>query len=299
MNPPMMMMHQSRNAQASAQKTTIASRTNAATVNAFADSAMQQEEQTSPISLKTRFIDATDVHEALESVLSDDMKLRDEQSLNMTQVSLSEDIRSRVSAKLGRQVSHEDLERDRVRMYEALLHAKKLEEERLAQLEEVRRLEEEKERLEEEARKRKEAEEVASRRIEELKREAERQAAEEERQRFYAEEEARLQREAEDRTKKRLEALKILADQKAAEAEKERLRAADKARILEQQKELERQRAIANRQEAIRQENKVQVALKRIGGCMYGFPWRKVQGGYLCSSGVCFVSDKDIEKNLF
>ncbi|TRX93753.1 hypothetical protein FHL15_005429 [Xylaria flabelliformis] len=44
----------------------------------------------------------------------------------------------------------------------------------------------------------------------------------------------------------------------------------------------------------IRQEEKIQYALRKLGRCPVGFEWTHVSGGYRCEAGVCFVSDAEV-----
>lgn len=45
-------------------------------------------------------------------------------------------------------------------------------------------------------------------------------------------------------------------------------------------------------------EDKIQEALAKLGKCVNGYTWNKVSGGYKCSGGMHFVSDKQLAEQL-
>lgn len=45
-------------------------------------------------------------------------------------------------------------------------------------------------------------------------------------------------------------------------------------------------------------EDKIQAAIRAIGGCVNNFPWLKVKGGYRCAGGGHFVTDEAIKNQM-
>lgn len=45
-------------------------------------------------------------------------------------------------------------------------------------------------------------------------------------------------------------------------------------------------------------EEAIQAAIRKIGGCVNGFPWLKVKGGYRCAGGAHFVNDAAIKNQM-
>ena len=73
-------------------------------------------------------------------------------------------------------------------------------------------------------------------------------------------------------------------------------------RRREQERQQERQQELLREQERQRQkveeDQRRQVALKRIGLCEAGYVWNKVSGGYRCAGGSHFCSDSEIERYM-
>lgn len=46
-------------------------------------------------------------------------------------------------------------------------------------------------------------------------------------------------------------------------------------------------------------EEKIQNALRKMGKCVAGYEWTKVEGGYLCAGGSHFVDDGEVKNYLF
>ncbi|KAI0550579.1 P-loop containing nucleoside triphosphate hydrolase protein [Xylaria curta] len=65
-------------------------------------------------------------------------------------------------------------------------------------------------------------------------------------------------------------------------------------RLRKEYEDINREYKIA--QQLIRQKEKIQKVLRKMGRCKYGFAWRHVGGGYRCEGGAHFVSDAEVYK---